>query len=87
MHKEFLGDGLIDAIMHDKYIEDISCDGVHSSLFAYHSNYESMKTTLNYSNAEELDSFVTKLAQRSGKYISIAQPILDPPCRTVRVSR
>jgi archaeal flagellar protein FlaI len=77
MHKEFLGDGLIDAIMHDKYIEDISCDGVHSSLFAYHSNYESMKTTLSYSTAEELDSFVTKLAQRSGKYISIAQPILD----------
>jgi len=77
MHKEFLGDGLIDAIMHDKYIEDISCDGVHSALFVYHSNYESMKTTLSYSNAEELDSFVTKLAQRSGKYISIAQPILD----------
>jgi flagellar protein FlaI len=77
MHKEFLGDGLIDAIMHDKYIEDISCDGVHSSLFVYHSNYESMKTTLSYSSAEDLDSFVTKLAQRSGKYISIAQPILD----------
>lgn len=77
MHKEFLGDGLIDAIMHDKYIEDISCDGVHTSLFVYHSNYESMKTTLSYNNAEELDSFVTKLAQRSGKYISIAQPILD----------
>ncbi len=77
MHKEFLGDGLIDAIMHDKYIEDISCDGVHASLFVYHSNYESMKTTLSYTSAEELDSFVTKLAQRSGKYISIAQPILD----------
>ena len=46
MHKEFLGDGLIDAIMHDKYIEDISCDGVHTSLFVYHANYESMKTTL-----------------------------------------
>jgi len=77
MHKDFLGDGLIDAIMHDKYIEDISCDGVHTSLFVYHNNYESMKTTLSYSNAEELDSFVTKLAQRSGKYISISQPILD----------
>ena len=77
MHKEFLGDGLIDAIMHDKYIEDISCDGVHTSLFVYHANYESMKTTLSYTNAEDLDSFVTKLAQRSGKYISIAQPILD----------
>jgi len=77
MHKEFLGDGLIDAIMHDKFIEDISCDGVNTPLFAFHANYESMKTTLMYHNAEELDSFVTKLAQRAGKYISIAEPILD----------
>jgi len=77
MHKDFLGDGLIDAIMHDKYIEDISCDGVNVPLFAFHASYESMKTTLMYHNAEELDSFVTKLAQRSGKYISIAEPILD----------
>jgi archaeal flagellar protein FlaI len=77
MHKDFLGDGLIDPIMHDKYIEDISCDGVHTPLFAFHSSYESMKTTIAYHTAEDLDSFVTKLAQRAGKYISIAEPILD----------
>ncbi|MGA2104733.1 MAG: type II/IV secretion system ATPase subunit [Methanoregula sp.] len=77
LHKDFLGNGLIDAIMHDKYIEDISCDGVNIPLFAFHANYESMQTTLMYHNAEELDSFVTKLAQRAGKYISIADPILD----------
>lgn len=77
MHKDFLGDGHIDAIMHDKYIEDISCDGVHTPIFAFHASYESMKTTLAYHNATELDSFVTKLAQRAGKYISIAEPILD----------
>ena len=77
MSKDFIGDGMIDAIMHDKYIEDISCDGVNSQIFAYHASYESMKTTLSYHNAEELDSFVTKLAQRAGKYISIAEPILD----------
>jgi flagellar protein FlaI len=77
MQKDFLGDGLIDAIMHDKYIEDISCDGVNSTIFAYHASYESMKTSLIYHNAEELDSFVTKLAQRAGKYISIAEPIID----------
>ncbi len=77
MHKDFLGDGLIDAIMHDKFIEDISCDGVNVPLFAFHASYESMKTTLMYHNAEDLDSFVTKLAQRAGKYISIAEPILD----------
>ncbi|MCK9630073.1 MAG: Flp pilus assembly complex ATPase component TadA [Methanoregula sp.] len=77
MHKDFLGDGLIDPIMHDKYIEDISCDGVHTPIFAFHSSYESMKTSLAYHKAEDLDSFVTKLAQRAGKYISIAEPILD----------
>ncbi|MDD1682780.1 MAG: Flp pilus assembly complex ATPase component TadA [Methanoregula sp.] len=77
MFKDFLGDGLIDPIMHDKYIEDISCDGVHTPLFAFHASYESMKTSVTYNTAEELDSFVTKLAQRAGKYISIAEPILD----------
>ncbi|MFA5266333.1 MAG: type II/IV secretion system ATPase subunit [Methanoregula sp.] len=77
MYKDFLGDGVIDPIMHDKYIEDISCDGVHTPLFCFHSSYESMKSSASYQAAEELDSFVTKLAQRAGKYISIAEPILD----------
>jgi flagellar protein FlaI len=77
MYKDFLGDGLIDPIMHDKYVEDISCDGVHTPLFCFHSSYESMKSSIAYDSAEELDSFVTKLAQRSGKYISIAEPMLD----------
>lgn len=77
VEKEFLGDGLIDPVMHDKYIEDISCDGVESSIFVYHTTYESMKTTLVYHDHVELDSFVTKLAQRAGKYISIAEPMLD----------
>lgn len=77
MFKEFLGNGMIDPIMHDRYIEDISCDGVNVSLFVYHTRYESMRTNLKYKNAVDLDSFVTKLAQRSGKYISIAEPMLD----------
>ncbi|MDN7011544.1 secretion system protein E [Methanoculleus sp. FWC-SCC3] len=77
VEKEFLGDGLIDPVMHDKYIEDISCDGVGSAIFVYHTTYESMKTTLVYQDHVALDSFVTKLAQRAGKYISIAEPMLD----------
>ncbi|MCC7566456.1 MAG: type II/IV secretion system ATPase subunit [Methanomicrobiaceae archaeon] len=77
VEKEFLGDGLVDPIMHDKYIEDISCDGVNSTIFVYHTTYESMKTNLAYRDAATLDSFVAKLAQRAGKYISIAEPMLD----------
>lgn len=77
VEREFLGDGLIDPIMHDKYVEDISCDGVGSAIFVYHTTYESLRTNLAYTDAAELDSFVTKLAQRAGKYISIAEPMLD----------
>jgi len=77
MYKEFLGNGMIDPLMHDRYIEDISCDGVNANLFVYHNRYESMRTNMMYKSAEELDSFVTKLAQRAGKYISIAEPMLD----------
>jgi flagellar protein FlaI len=77
IRREFLGDGLIDPIMHDRYIEDISCDGVNSILFVYHSRYESIKTNIRYASAEELDSFVTRLAQRAGKHISISEPLLD----------
>lgn len=77
IRKEFLGDGLIDPVMHDRYIEDISCDGVNSIIFVYHSRYESIKTSLKYTNAEDLDSFVTRLAQRAGKHISISEPLLD----------
>jgi flagellar protein FlaI len=77
IERDFLGDGLIDAIMHDKYIEDISCDGLDNPIFIFHSGYESIKTNRIYTDAVELDSFVTKLAQRAGKYISIADPILD----------
>ncbi len=77
IHKNFIGDGRIDAIMHDKYIEDISCDGIGAPLFVFHSNYESIQTNISYNRGDELDSFVTKLAQRAGKYISISEPMLD----------
>ncbi len=77
LNKDFLGDGLVDGIMHDRFIEDISCDGVDRPIFVYHSRYESMETNLVYVKAHDLDTFVTKLAQRAGKHISVAEPMLD----------
>lgn len=77
LHKDFLGNGMVDAIMHDQFIEDISCDGIERFLFVYHSKYESMETNLKYVESGDLDSFVTKLAQRAGKHISVAEPMLD----------
>ena len=77
LQRDYIGDERIDAIMHDPYVEDISCDGVKIPVFVYHSRYESMETDISYDSATELDGFVTRLAQRTGKFISIAEPVLD----------
>jgi len=75
--RDFLGFGKLDVIMRDPMIEDISCDGVDIPIFLYHRKYESMQSTVVFDDPENLDAFVIKLAQRSGKHISIADPLLD----------
>src|SRR3989449_1015531 len=69
--------GPIDVVMTDVQVEDVSCDGVRVPLYIYHRKYGSIPSNLKFDNAEELDSFVVWLAQRSGKHISVAQPMLD----------
>ncbi len=75
--RDFLGFGKLDTIMRDPMIEDVNCDGVGVPIFLYHRKYESMASTVVFEEHDELDSFVIKLAQRSGQHISIADPLLD----------
>jgi len=75
--RDFIGYGTIDALMNDKYIEDISCDGIGIPLFVYHGKYESLKTSVSFPDEDELNSFVISLSQRCGKQISVSNPILD----------
>ncbi|MFA5862954.1 MAG: type II/IV secretion system ATPase subunit, partial [Candidatus Thermoplasmatota archaeon] len=75
--RDFLGFGKLDPIMRDEFIEDVSCDGPDVPIFLYHRKYESLKSTVKYQEEQELDSYVIKMAQRSGKHVSIADPLLD----------
>ena len=75
--RDFLGFGIIDPIMNDEFIEDVSCDGPHVPIFLYHRKYESIKSTTTFGQHDPLDAFVIKMAQRSGKHVSIAEPLLD----------
>jgi len=75
--RDFLGYGKIDVLMHDPMIEDISCDAAGVPIFIYHRNYESVKTNVIFQTENELDSFVIQLAQKCGRHISIARPLLD----------
>ncbi|MEA3203923.1 MAG: archaeal flagellar protein FlaI [Thermoplasmata archaeon] len=75
--RDFLGFGPIDVMMRDPMIEDISCDGPGIPLYLFHRRYDSMRTTVVFEDEVELDRFVIRLAQRSGKHISVADPLLD----------
>ena len=75
--RETLGYSIIDPLMQDPNIEDISCDGSDVPIFLSHRIYGSLKSNVQFKNEEELYCFVTKLAEKCGKPISIANPMLD----------
>jgi len=77
IEKTALGLGRINPLMKDPNIEDISCDGANIPIFLYHRQYGSLRSNIEFENEEELSAFVYKLAQKCGKHISIAEPMLD----------
>ena len=77
LRRDFIGYGAINVMMIDPNIEDCSCDGVGIPLFVYHRKYGSIQTNVVYENERELDEYVVWLAQKCGKHISVAEPLLD----------
>lgn len=77
MCRDFIGFNEVDPILRDYFVEDIECNGANTPVYLIHRKYRNLKTNLVYKDIENLESFVEKLAQRCGKYISYAQPILD----------
>jgi len=79
IERDFLGLGKIEALIKDPNIEDISCDGVNIPVFVFHRDPRlgSIPTNIIFDNADELDSFIIKLAQLAGKSVSIAQPLVN----------
>jgi len=77
LRREFIGLGRTDAVLHDPFLEDISCLGPGVPLFVFHRVFGSLRTNLRYEGELELNRYIFRLAQIAGKHISIYQPILD----------
>lgn len=74
--RDLIGYGKLDPVLRDKKVEDISADGAGIPVYVYHQKYGSLESNVVF-NQEELDSLIYKLAQRSGRHISMARPLLD----------
>ncbi|HUV81619.1 MAG TPA: hypothetical protein VMW53_00875 [archaeon] len=62
VYSEFMGYGKIDPLMHDSYLEDVSCDGPFTPIFVYHRKYESIESDIIFEDEIELDAFVVRIA-------------------------
>jgi len=75
--RDLVGFGVLDGLMRDQNIEDISADGLGKPLFIYHRKYENMETNLTFKGDTELDNTISRLAHMARRHISTAFPIVQ----------
>ena len=70
------GMGVLEPLVLDPYIEDISCSGT-GPLFLEHKIFKSLKTNIGFDSMDELDTFVIQLSEKIGKPVTYRNPIVD----------
>lgn len=75
--RDLVGFGVLDALLKDPNIEDISVDGLGKPIFVYHRKFESLSTNVTFNKDVDIDNLITRLAHMAGKHISTAFPILQ----------
>tara|TARA_Y100000034_G_scaffold130823_1_gene190252 strand:- start:146 stop:1708 length:1563 start_codon:yes stop_codon:yes gene_type:complete len=77
LSRDFIGFNKIEPLLRDYFVEDIECNGLDTPIYVVHRAYRNMKTNIKFNDLDKLSNFVEKLAQKTGKYVSYANPILD----------
>ncbi|MDV0445554.1 hypothetical protein MmiAt1_11380 [Methanimicrococcus sp. At1] len=76
IRRDFYEFGAVWLLLNDPDIEDISCSGGNLPIYVFHRQYGSVQTNIVLSE-DEADKLVRKMAQCSGKQISVAEPMTD----------
>jgi flagellar protein FlaI len=76
LRKNRIGLGILEPLIRDPYIEDISCDGV-GPIFLEHKIFQSLACDFGFDDKESLNQFALWLSERSGKQATHRTPIVD----------
>jgi len=76
LQRNRVGLGILEPLIKDPYIEDISCDGV-GPIFVEHKIFQSLVCDIGFDNRDDLDSFALWLSERCGKQATHRSPIVD----------
>lgn len=74
--KNKVGVGILEPLILDPHIEDISCSGV-GVLFIEHKIFKGLRTIFGFGGFDELDDFVLRLSERIKKPVTFRQPVVD----------
>ncbi len=74
--KDIVGVGIIEPILKDPYIEDITCVGT-ANLHVYHKIFGIIETDVRFGDIGELDDYLRHLSERLGKPVSLGRPVVD----------
>ena len=77
IYRDFVGLNKIEPLLCDYFIEDVECNGVNYPLYIIHRVYRNLRSNIVFTDSKNLTSFVEKLAQKCGQYVSYASPLLD----------
>ncbi|MET1128906.1 MAG: type II/IV secretion system ATPase subunit, partial [Thermoproteota archaeon] len=71
------GFGRLDPLLRDPYVEDISVNGLLTPVFVYHTEFEWLTSNITFTDPDELERVVVKLALRSGVEPNLARPVVE----------
>ena len=70
------GLGVIEPLIQDDLIEDVSCSGA-GPIFVEHKIFGSLKAGISFDTVEDVDRFVIKLSEKIGRPVTVRSPIVD----------
>ncbi len=77
VYRNSVGLNEIEPLLNDYYVEDIECNGVNFPIYIVHRKYQNLRTNVEFTDNSYMTDFIEKLAQKAGRYISYAKPLLD----------
>lgn len=74
--RDKIGLGIIDPLILDPNIEDISCSGL-GPVFLEHKIFKALKSAIVFDKHEDLDAFLRRTSERINKPVTYRKPIVD----------
>jgi archaeal flagellar protein FlaI len=76
LKRKLLGMGILEPVMRDTNIEDISCSGV-GNVFVEHKTFGGLRTGIVFDTEDQLDKYVIQLADSIKHPVTFRNPVVD----------